>query len=100
MSDINKIIDDVTKKFVDEGKVIEAGWQAYRMLSIPPDAPDIQVSECRLAFFFGAQHLFASLMSIFGPDDGTEPTMEDMMRVSLVDAELREFVERVKAGKR
>ncbi len=99
MSDINKIIDDATKKFVDDGKLIEAGWQAYRMLSIPPDAPDIQVSECRLAFFFGAQHLFASLTSIFD-DGGEEPTMEDLKRMDIIDAELREFIERVKAGKR
>lgn len=90
MSGIGKIIDAATKKFTDEGKIIEAGFQAYRMLSIPPNAPDIQVKECRLAYFFGAQHLFASIMGIL--DEGSEPTEDDLRRLELIDTELNSFI--------
>lgn len=94
MSEVSDIIDRLTKKFTDEGKLIEAGFQAYRMLSIPPDAPDIQVKESRLAYFFGAQHLFASVMGVL--DDGDEPTEDDMKRMELIHKELEAFIEDVK----
>lgn len=94
MSDIGNLIDQMTKKFTDEGKIVEAGWQAYRMLSIPPNAPEIQVKECRLAYFFGAQHLFASLMGVL--DDGSEPTEADMRRLDLIHKELESFVKQFK----
>lgn len=97
MSDTHKIIDGLTKKFVDEGKLIEAGFQAYRMLSIPPNAPEIQVSECRLAYFFGAQHLFSSIMGVL--DEGTEPTEDDLRRLDLINTELAAFVEGIKEGR-
>lgn len=94
MSDAGKIVDGLTKKFTDEGKLIEAGFQAYRMLAIPPNAPEIQVSECRLAYFFGAQHLFSSLMGVL--DEGSEPTEDDLKRLDLIDTELNTFVAQVK----
>ena len=94
MSEVGEIIDRLTKQFTDDGKLIEAGFQAYRMLSIPPDAPDIQVKECRLAYFFGAQHLYASVMGIL--DDGDEPTEEDIKRMELIHKELEAFIEDVK----
>lgn len=90
MSDFSKIVDGFTKKFTDDGKLIEAGWQAYRMLSLPPNAPEIQVKECRLAYFFGAQHLFASIMGVL--DEGSEPTEADLRRLDLIHAELEAFV--------
>jgi hypothetical protein len=88
--DANEVINDVTKRFTDEGKLIEAGWQAYRMLSIPPNASDIQVRESRLAYFLGAQHLFASIMGIM--DSGTEPTEDDLRRLTLISNELDAFI--------
>lgn len=90
----NELVDAITQRFVDEGKLIEAGWQAYRIVAIPPDAPDIQISECRLAFFFGAQHLFASVMGFL--DDGEEPTEDDLQRLTLVSNELSRFIAKVK----
>lgn len=92
--DINEIIDSATKRFVDDGRLIEAGWQAYRMLCIPPDAPDIQVSESRLAYFFGAQHLFASIMGIL--EEGAEPTDADLQRMDSINSELEAFIAEVK----
>jgi len=94
MNNFDKIIGDFTKKFTDDGKIVEAGWQAYRMLAIPPNAPEIQVRECRLAYFFGAQHLFASMMGVL--DDGSEPTDADLRRLDQINAELESFIAQFK----
>ena len=50
-----------------------------------------QLHEMRLAFFAGAQHLFASIMSVLDP--GSEPTDADMERMSNIDTELRAFIQ-------
>lgn len=94
MNEINDVVDAATKRFADEGKLIEAGWQAYRMLSIPPNAPDIQVSESRLAYFFGAQHLLASIVGVL--DSGAEPTADDLRRIELISNELDAFIAKIK----
>lgn len=82
-------IDKVTKHFVDQGLLIEAGWQTLKMLSIAPNAPQIQIDEMRNAFFAGAQHLFASIMGILDP--GSEPTDADMERMDNIAKELQNF---------
>jgi hypothetical protein len=83
-------IDYVTKRFVDQGKLIEAGWVTLRFMTIPDDAPEVQVTEMRRAYFAGCQHLFASIMLILEP--GAEPTEKDLKRMGLIRAELDAFV--------
>jgi hypothetical protein len=83
-------IDYMTKKLADQGKLIEAGWVTLRFMTIPDDAPEVQVTEMRRAYFAGCQHLFASIMSIFEP--GEEPTEKDLKRMDLISAELDAFV--------
>jgi len=61
---LRSVVDEVTKKLVDEGKIIEAGWVSLKIMSIPDDAPQVQLDEMRMAFFAGAQHLFGSMISI------------------------------------
>lgn len=95
-TDIKAVIDQITRQATDQGSVIEAGWLSLRAMAIPATASDIQVSEMRKAFFAGAQHLYASIMSILEP--GAEPTEKDMKRMELIDAELRAFVEEIKAS--
>jgi hypothetical protein len=58
---------------------------------VRPDAPLVQLEECKLAFFAGAQHLFGSLMTVVDP--GEEPTEADLRKMDLIDRELRRFVE-------
>lgn len=94
-SDQAAIVDAVTKRLTDEGRLIEAGWQTMRTLTLSPNAPDIQITEMRKAYFAGAQHLFASLMCIMG-EDGGEPTAEDLHRLDLIDEELKGFVEELR----
>ena len=87
MTDIEKLTKDLT----DKGLLIEAGFVALRHMAIVKDATDEQVDEMRSAFFAGAQHLFASIMSILDPGD-EEPTENDLRRMSLISDELDRFL--------
>ena len=87
-------VDRLCKTLVDQGKLIEAGWKSYDLLVLSPNAPDVQRSETRLAFFAGAQHLFGSIMSILEP--GAEPTENDLRRMTAIDLELTQYIEEFK----
>jgi hypothetical protein len=88
MSPAERAVHDVLiKALVDKGKLIEAGFLAMRVQIIPADASPGQVSDMRIAYMGGAQHLFASLMAALDPDK--DPTPNDMRRMALIDAELR-----------
>ena len=84
-----RIHDELMKRFTADGKLIEAGWQSMLLLVVPKDAPPVQVSEMRKAFFMGAQHLYAALMSIM--DEDAEPTDADMDKMTLIHNELEAF---------
>lgn len=86
---LKTIMEKLHRDLVDDGKLIEAGWIGMRMACVPDEASEAQISEMRLAFFAGAQHLFSSIMSILEPD--AEPTDKDLQRMDLIDAELRKF---------
>jgi hypothetical protein len=79
----------LTRKLVDEGRIVQAGWQVWETAVLPKDAPTIQRVECRRAFFAGAQHLWASTMTALEADQ--EPTEADLRRLTLIDSELRAF---------
>lgn len=79
------------RELADNGKLIEAGWVGLRLAAIPLDAPAVQLDEMRSAFFAGAQHLFASIMTILEPD--AEPTDADLRRMDLIHAELEAFIQ-------
>ena len=81
--------EKISRELADGGRIIEAGWVGLRELAIPNTAPQTQIDEMRTAFFAGAQHLFASIMTILEPD--AEPTEKDLERMSLIHAELEQF---------
>ena len=89
MIDKVALVQAVSRKLVDDGRLIEAGWAVVRAHAIPPNAPDIQINEMRMAFYAGAQHLWASVNSILSED--REPTDEDMRRMQLIHDELQQF---------
>lgn len=93
-TDMRRIVDEMTKAATDSGNLIEAGWLALKIQAIPATASDVQIHEMRKAFFAGAQHLYASIMSIL--DGGSEPTDKDLKRMELIDTELRQFVKELK----
>lgn len=82
-------IDQVMRGLADKGKVIEAGWEGLRLAVLPMEAPPVQISEMRMAFFAGAQHLFSSILSVLEQD--AEPTENDLRRMSLIHKELQKF---------
>lgn len=84
------VIDEVTKRLVDEGKLIEAGWISLKTMVIPNNASQIQIDEMRNAFFAGAQHLFGSIMSFL--DEGHKETEADLERLSKISDELDQFI--------
>lgn len=94
-SKTDKLAGELSKRLMDEGKIIAAGWASFCHLCMPADALQIQVDEMRKAFFAGAQHLWGSLMTGLDPD--AEPTVMDERRMELIDAELRDFGARLMA---
>lgn len=92
--ELKTIVDALSKKLVDDGKLIAAGFHAYEVTVMPRNALPLQRSECELAYFAGAQHLFGSIMSVLDVD--AEPTESDLRRMSQIDSELRAFVEKLK----
>ena len=89
-----KIADEITKMYVDKGRIIELGWQFLRTMAISKDASGTQLKEMRMAFFAGAQHCFGSMMSLLEP--GNEATENDLRRLTLINQELEEFIEQFK----
>ena len=90
-ADLEKTVKKLTDQFTKEGKLIEAGWVSLRLMTLPQDAPQIQIDEMRNAFFAGAQHLFGSLMTILDP--GTEEiTAADLAKMDLIHRELNVFI--------
>lgn len=88
--------DAVVKKLSDDGKLLEAGFMAMRLAIIPATASEGQISDMRMAYMGGAQHLLASMMAFLDPGPDTEPTMRDMQRMSLISAELEAFEAQMK----
>lgn len=82
-------LERVSKELAEQGKLIEAGWVGYRLAVMSPDAPALQIEECKLAFMAGAQHLFSSVVSILDPGD--EPTDADLRRMDMIHEELQIF---------
>lgn len=88
-AEIERIATEMSKQLADQGKLIEAGWAGYRMLVMSPDAPQLQIDECRMAFMAGSQHLFSSIMNVLDP--GEQETEADLRKMDLIDKELRAF---------
>lgn len=81
-----KLHDEAVKVLTDKGKLVEAGFLSLRLSVIPKDAPPVQVDEMRLAFVAGAQHVWASIMTMLDP--GRDPTAKDLRRMALISDEL------------
>ena len=79
----------VCRELTASGRLVEAGFDAFRSLVIPPHASQDQVTAMRVAFFSGASLVFEALMA--GLDDGNEPTDDDMYRMTQLQAELSRF---------
>ena len=89
MTPYEQAMQDLTRRLVDDGKMIEAGWVGLRAMWLAPDTPDFQVAELRKAFMAGAQHTWSSIMTMLDP--GENETPDDMTRMSKIQTELDAF---------
>ena len=91
MTDDRKaVLEKLSRDLADKGKLIEAGWITLQIAAVDPSASQAQLDEMRMAFFAGAQHLFASMLTVMEP--GIDPTEIDLRRMTLIDVELRNFI--------
>lgn len=99
---IEEVAIGVTKRWLDQGRLIEAGFAAFAHFVIPKDASPQQVSDMRMAFMAGSEHTYSSMMTVF--DDAEEPTDDDLRRMELIHDELAafrgEFEDHVKSQQR
>lgn len=79
----------LSKTLADAGKIIEGGWEGFRLMVIPKDAGQVQIDGMRMAFFAGSQHLFSSILVVMDSDQ--EPTESDLRRMTLIHDELESF---------
>lgn len=73
----------------DRGHLVELGWISMLLHVIPKDSSPTQVSEMRKAFFLGAEHLYASIITVM--DEGEGVTEKDLERMANIHDELQAF---------
>ena len=80
----------------DENR-IETMWLDFNAHVMPVDAGPNQIRDMRRAFWSGCFGMFIELQRMM--DSGPGETEDDLRRMSLVDAELKDYMARLKAGK-
>src|SRR5688572_5121341 len=81
------LADRMAKFLVDQGKLLEAGFQILRN-SLPPGTTEDQINEARLYYFAGCEHVWHSIMTIM--DEDKEPTAQDLRRMASIQVEIDE----------
>jgi len=80
-------------------KMIEAAFNDYREQVIPADAPDVQVAECRNAFFAGVGIMFHLIATIAHTDDSPETVSKEADILKSVQDEIDAHVDTVTKGR-
>jgi len=63
-------IDAIMKDCLERGRLLDCGWQTFRLMIVDPLAPPTHVEEMlRVTFMAGAQHLWACAHTIL--EEGT-----------------------------
>lgn len=88
-------LDALVAELTDQGFLIEAGFASLRAAAMPADTDPMVLRELRMAFFAGAQHLFASICQVMDPGD--EPTAQDLARIQKIAEELERFINQFEA---
>jgi hypothetical protein len=79
-------------------KLIDIGWRQYAERLLPPNAPRVQLWECRRAYYAGAAYLFTELTARIGPDSASEDA--GLALLTSVSDEIDAFLRDVQRGKR
>lgn len=69
---------------------IAKAWEGYRLLVIPANASEVQVIECRRAFYGGAVSLFGAVLSGLTPEQ--EVTEDDLQVMFDIQEEIKAYV--------
>lgn len=77
-------------------RLLETEWVNFRNQVIPKGAPQIQLLEMRRAFYAGAWAYYSLIMNLLEP--GTDATEKDLRMMAQLDAEMRDFRDRVEKG--
>jgi hypothetical protein len=85
LSPVDQAALELTRKLANEGKLVEAGFAAYVVVSkIGIDDPALpRLRDCYMS---AAEHLWASIMATL--DAGDDATPADMRRMDAIQAEL------------
>ena len=83
---IERVAIETTKMLIADGKLIEGGWAAFAHILLKGANPQ-QLSDMRVAYLAGAEHLYSSIMTML--EAGAEPTAGDMRRMELIDNEIQ-----------
>lgn len=90
---VRTIAERMARDLADQGRVLEAGWQMYRLLLLKVPAHEAR-DELREAFEAGAEYIFGTLMAMLEP--GEMETGNDLRRMHRLNAELQPIRERLK----
>lgn len=78
-------------------KLISDAWRDYEIRVIPLNAPEVQRTESRRAFYGGAVSMFGGIVGMLDP--GTEPTAEDLWKMDDIKAELDQYQTDLREGR-
>src|SRR5262245_37800692 len=94
-SKVHDAANEFAREAIKQGLLIKAGWIGYKMMVLPPDAPQVQIDECRLAFYAGCQHLWGTLTNILDPE--ADVTDDDVSKMDSINNEMLAFYAEIKA---
>ena len=78
-------------------KLIADAWRDFEIQVIPLNAPEVQRTECRRAFYQGALALLSGVAGILDTD--REPTPADLRKMDDIKAELDQFEVDLREGR-
>lgn len=78
-------------------KLVGDAWRDYASKVIPPNAPEVQRTESRRAFYAGARSLFEGMIGMLDP--GLDETESDLKKMDDIKAELDQFLADIKSGR-
>ena len=78
-------------------KMIAEAWRTFESEVLPTDAPEVQRTETRRAFYAGARALFAGMVGMLEP--GQDTTQADLGKMDAIQEELNQFREDVNEGR-
>lgn len=78
-------------------KLIADAWRDYEIKVVPLNAPEVQRTESRRAFYAGAIAVFTGVLSMLEP--GMEPTDNDLKKMDDLFKEIKQYKADVAEGR-